>query len=317
MELRQLRYFAAVAETCHFGRAAERLHIAQPALSQAIRALEADLGATLFTRTTRQVALTPAGEFLYDETRRVLAGLDATRRGVQHIADGRRGLVRLGLTGLAVFSHLPRIARAVAEELPGVALEIHDDLLTPDQCARLREGTLDLSVVRPPAVGDGVVLQPVEQDRLVLAAPADHRLAHADTGDAVALADLQDEPFVVYAHRDSAVNETVNRACQEVGFAPHRAHEAPGTSVLLALVAAGLGVSLLPAAARAVPLAGVAFRELTDPPPIELCLAWADGPTAPVVDAVRAVVLDHLGAPVPPALPSDRTLRTDRAVASS
>ena len=291
MELRQLRYFAAVAETCHFGRAAERLHIAQPALSQAIRTLESDLGAALFTRTTRQVALTPAGEFLYEEARRVLGSLDATRRGVQHIADGRRGLVRLGLSGLAVFSHLPRIARAVAQELPGVALEIHDDLLTPDQCARLRDGTLDLSVLRPPAVGDGVVLHPIDHDRLLLAVPADHPLASADS---IALNELRDEAFVVYAHRDSAVNETVNRACRAAGFAPRRAHEAPGTSVLLALVAAGLGISLLPAAARALPLAGVVFRDLVDPPGIELCLGWAETTTAPVVDAVRSVVLDLL-----------------------
>src|ERR1700745_2663217 len=124
MELRHLRYFAAVAETCHFGQAAEQLHIAQPALSYAIRQLEAELDVTLFNRTTRQVALTAAGEFFRGETERILADVDAAVDGVRRIGAGRSGLVRLGLTGTAGFSHLPRIARVVRRELPGVALEI-------------------------------------------------------------------------------------------------------------------------------------------------------------------------------------------------
>ena len=110
MELRHLRYFAAVAESCHFGKAAERLLIAQPALSQAIRNLEAELGASLFNRTTRQVSLTPAGEFLYERSRQLLAYVDDSIRGIEEIASGRTGVVRVGLVGTAAFSHLPRIA---------------------------------------------------------------------------------------------------------------------------------------------------------------------------------------------------------------
>src|SRR6476660_8885633 len=110
MELRHLRYFAAVAETCHFGQAAEQLHVAQPALSYAIRQLEAELDASLFTRTTRHVSLTAAGEFLQAEAVRILAGVDDAARGTRRIAAGRSGLIRIGLTGTAAFSHLPRIA---------------------------------------------------------------------------------------------------------------------------------------------------------------------------------------------------------------
>src|ERR1700739_5180042 len=113
MELRHLRYFAAVADTCHFGQAAEQLHVAQPALSYAIRQLEAELNGPLFNRTTRQVALTAAGEYLRDEAARVLGGVDDAVRGVRRIAAGRTGLMRLGLTGTAPFSHLRRIARVV------------------------------------------------------------------------------------------------------------------------------------------------------------------------------------------------------------
>ena len=291
MELRHLRYFTAVAETRHFGRAAQRLHLAQPALSQAIRQLEAELGASLFVRTTRQVDLTPAGEFLLTEARRVLAAVEDGIRGVRRIAEGHRGLVRVAFTGTAAFTALPTIARAVREHLPEVALEIHADLLTPAQCAGLVDGSIDLGVLRPPAVGEGLALRLLEVEPLVLAVPTDHRLAAEPV---VALADLRTEGFVVYASRDSAVNDVVLRSCQAAGFTPRREHEAPGTASLLALVAAGLGVAVLPGSARALPLAGVVFRDLADAGSMELALAWRRDEQSPLVRSVLDVVEDAL-----------------------
>ena len=287
MELRHLRYFAAVAETCHFGQAADQLHVAQPALSYAIRQLEAELDVTLFNRTTRQVSLTAAGEFLRGETDRILGGVDGAVRGVRRIAAGRTGLMRLGLTGTATFSHLPRIARMVKAELPGVALEIHADMLTPVQCERLRTGALDLGVLRPPAVGDGIALQTIEVESLVLAVAVDHRLSVEPV---VSLSDLHSEPFVAYASRESAVNDAVLRACRQAGFVPHREYTAPGTAVLLALVAAGLGVAVVPESVRALPLDGVVFRELLDAGTIELALARRSDENNPVVESVVAVL---------------------------
>ncbi|HSE72162.1 MAG TPA: LysR family transcriptional regulator [Nocardioidaceae bacterium] len=289
MELRHLRYFAAVAETCHFGRAAERLHMAQPALSQAIRQLEAELGTPLLTRTTRQVSLTPAGTFLYDEALRVLGAVDDSVRGVRRIADGRLGLVRIAFTGTAAFSHLPRIARAVKRDLPGVGLEIHADLLTPAQCEGLRDGSLHLGVLRPPATGEDLQLRTIEVEPLVLAVAADHRLA---TEPVVGMADLRSEGFVLYSARESAVNDAVLRSCKEVGFAPHREHEAPGTAVLLALVAAGLGVALLPASVRAVALGGVVFRDVADAGSVELALAWRRDDDSALVRSVLSTLED-------------------------
>lgn len=283
MELRHLRYFATVAETRHFGRAAERLHMAQPALSQAIRQLEKELGASLFTRTTRHVSLTPAGEFLQAEANRVLGAVEESVRGVHRIADGRKGLVRIAFTGTAAFTQLPRIAKAVKRDLPGVALDIHADLLTPAQSAGLVEGSLDLGILRPPVVGDGLTLRTIEIEPLVLAAPADHRLA---TEPVVAMADLRTEGFILFADSHSAVNDAVLRSCTEAGFAPRREHEAPGTSSLLALVAAGLGIALVPAAVRAVPLAGVVFRDVTDSAAVELACAWRTGDPSPLVASV-------------------------------
>jgi DNA-binding transcriptional LysR family regulator len=287
MELRHLRYFIAVAETCHFGQAAEQLHVAQPALSYAIRQLEAELDASLFTRTTRQVSLTAAGEFLQAEAARLLAGVDDAVRGTRRIAAGRSGLIRLGLTGTAAFSHLPRIARVVKRELPGVALEIQADMLTPDQCENLRAGTLDLGVLRPPAVGDDIELRPIDTEALVLAVSVDHRLAVEPV---VSMTDLRNEPFVAYGARDSAVNEAVLRSCRQAGFVPRREHEAAGTAVLLALVAAGLGVAVVPQSVRALPLEGLVFRDLLDAGTIDLALAWRAGADNPIVDAVVGVL---------------------------
>ena len=285
MELRHLRYFAAVAETRHFGRAAERLHMAQPALSQAIRQLEKELGTALFTRTTRHVSLTPAGEFLLGEATRVLDAVEDSVRGVRRIAEGRLGLVRIAFTGTAAFTELPRIARAVKRDLPGVALEIHADLLTPAQTAGLLDGSLDIGILRPPVSGDGLALRTIEIEPLVLAAPADHRLA---TEPVVAMADLRTEDFILFADSHSAVNDAVLRSCTEAGFAPRREHEAPGTAALLALVAAGLGIALVPASVRALPLAGVVFRDVTDSATVELACAWREDTDSSLVRSVLA-----------------------------
>jgi len=289
MELRHLRYFAAVAETCHFGRAAERLHMAQPALSQAIRQLESELGTPLFERTTRQVSLTPAGSFMYGEAQRVLGTVEDSVRSVRRIADGRLGLVRLALTGTAAFTQLPRIARTVKHHLPGVALEIHADLLTPAQCDGLRAGSLDLGVLRPPVTGEGIDLRTIEVEPLVLAAPADHRLA-LEPG--VRISDLRTEGFILYSSRDSAVNDAVLRSCERAGFAPRREHEVLGTSALLALVAAGLGVALVPASVRSVPLSGVVFRDVADAGSVELALAWRHEEPSPLVGSVLTTLTD-------------------------
>lgn len=298
MELRHLRYFVAVAETRHFGRAAERLHLAQPALSQSVRQLEAELGTPLFTRTTRQVSLTPAGEFLRVEATRILAAIEDSVRGVSQLADGQLGLVRIAFTGTAAYTQLPRIVRLVKADLPHVALEIHADQLTPAQVSGLLESRLDLGVLRPPVSGDGLALRTITMEPLVLALPDDHRLVDEPEIDMV---DLRPESFVMYADPRSAVNQAVLRSCRDAGFTPHREHEAPGTAVLLALVAAGLGVALVPESVRAAPLAGVVFRDVPDAASTELALAWRRDTTSPLVEAVLAVLEANgvLGSPRP------------------
>ncbi|MFJ7218848.1 LysR substrate-binding domain-containing protein [Amycolatopsis sp. NPDC098790] len=298
MELRHLRYFATVAETCHFGRAAERLHIAQPALSHTIRQLEDELGVALLARTTRQVRVTPAGEFFLGEVRRVLAAVEAGVRGVRRIGDGQLGLVRVGFTGTAAFSHLPQLARALAQRVPQVELEVTADLLTAEQCAQLRDGSLGIGVLRPPVTGDDIDYRVIEVEPLVLAVPADHRLAVEPI---VAVADLRAEPFVTYDGRNSVVHEAVLRSCRDAGFTPDRQHEAPGTAALLALVAGGLGVGVVPASARSLPLAGVVFRDLAGAASVELALAWHRESSSPLVTTVLAALEDVFPSARPPA----------------
>lgn len=288
MELRHLRYFLAVAETEHFARAAEQLHMAAPPLSRAIRQLEAEVGAELFTRDTRQVRLTEAGRVLRREATLALEGLDDTVDRVRRIGRGLIGVVRLGVTGSASYGVLPRLARTIKTELPGVGLRIETELLTPAQSDALLNNRLDLGVLRPPLYADGLSTHVLADEELVLALPASHPLADRDD---LTVADLADEPFVTYdPAAGSVVDEAVVRTCAAAGFAPRREHLVRETATAVALVAAGLGVALVPASARALALEGVTYRTLPDTERVQLALAWRTDDDAPLLANVLAVL---------------------------
>ncbi len=281
LELRHLRYFVAVAETRHFGKAAEHLHIAQPSLSQAIRQLESELGADLFARTTRQVDLTPAGAVFHDDACRILSSVQDTSHRVRRVADGRHGVLRVGLTGLASYRYLPEIARIVKQDMPGVALDLQTEMLTPTQERALIESRIDVGLLRPPTREDGIVHRSIAREPLVLVVPEHHRLAGDE---AVGMADLRSEEFVLYsAASRSVVNDAVVRSCTAAGFYPHREHEVSETSVLLALVAAGLGVALVPDSVRCLSLRGVVFVPVLDAESVELALAWRAEDSSPLL----------------------------------
>lgn len=289
MEIRLLRYFVAVAETRHFGRAAERLHMAQPPLSQAIRQLEAELGAPLFSRTTRRVDLTEAGQAFYADALRILRSLDDSARRVRRIAGGSHGLLRIGLTGSAAYEQLPRLARLVKDELPGVALEIHSEMLTPAQEAALLDGSIDLGLLRPPTREDAISHRTVAAEPLVAALPAQHPLAGETS---LRVADLRAEDFVMYS-ASSVVNDAVVRSCLAAGFYPNRAHEVGETSIMLALVAAELGIALVPGSVRAMALTGVVFVPLVEPEVVRLALAWRTGDDSPLLRNLLSTLDEH------------------------
>lgn len=281
MELRHLRYFAAVAETRHFGKAAQQLHMAQPPLSQAIRRLETELGVELFSRTTRHVALTGAGEVFHTDVERILKAVDEAVARVARFASGAEGVLRIGLTGSASYRQLPALARLLTRELPQVMLEVHTEMLTPAQEAGLIERRLDIGVLRPPVRREGIAHRPIASEALVVAVPERHRLADAGT---VRIEQLRHEDFIVYAATlGSVVNDAVVRSCLAAGYYPHRAYEVTETSAALALVAAGLGVAVLPDSIRSAPREGVVCKDIEDALTVRLDLAWREDDDSPLL----------------------------------
>lgn len=296
MEIRQLRYFVTVAQTRHFGQAAALLHMAQSPLSQAIRQLESQVGATLFHRTTRRVELTAAGEAFLRDAQRVLDAVEAAQARVELIGSGHSGLLRVGSTGLAAYKQLPQLARIAARALPDLVLRFVPDLLTPAQETALAEDRIDLAVLRPPLRRPGLASRLIARERLVLAVPVEHRLAGAGP---VALPVLREEDFVVYATRDSVVDAAVTRACLGAGFLPRRTHEVAETSIMLTHVAAGLGVALLPESALALRIDGVRFVPVADDVHVDLALAWRRDDADPALTRLlEALEADGFVAPV-------------------
>src|SRR5229473_1738103 len=194
-DLRQLRYFVAVAERLHFGRAAEALHISQPPLSRAIRALEEELGVALFTRTRRRVELTPQGARLLEEARRVTGQLERAVHELRAMAAGGHARLRIGFVSLADYGVLPGLLKAYKSAQPGVRLALRE-MLSPDQAAALAAGELDFGLLLPPVRGpSGLEHVVVQRERFVAALPSRHRLASARGR--LAVSALAGESFVM------------------------------------------------------------------------------------------------------------------------
>ncbi|MCR6032829.1 LysR family transcriptional regulator [Nocardioides sp. zg-579] len=258
--LRQLRSFVAVAEEKHFGRAAERLHIAQPPLSQQVRRLEAELGVELLVRTTRRVDLTPAGAAYLQRARAILAAVDDAAHEARRAAAGVVGHLTIGCVGSVTYSLLPALARRLSEDLPGVDVSFRGEMLAAPQVEALREGAIDLALLRPPVTDGSLVATPLRRDRLVVAVPEDHPLAARRR---LRVADLAGVDLIVHASdRRSAMYDVVRGLCRDAGFEPTVRHEVGETSTL---VAGGLGVAVVPEPVQALPLSGVVYVPLTRP----------------------------------------------------
>ncbi|GAA0585024.1 LysR substrate-binding domain-containing protein [Paractinoplanes ferrugineus] len=289
MELRHLRAFATLAAEQHFGRAAARLHIAQPALSQQIKQLERELGVGLVTRTTRRVDLTEAGRRFAEHACSVLGAADRAVADMAQVAAGEAGRVSVGFLGTATYDLLPLAAREIREEFPGIRLELHGELLSPALRGGLLDGTYDLVVLRPDGLSDpGLRQEHLRDERLVAVLPDRHPLAARPEID---LAELAAEPFVTHfsGHR-SSMHEHVLTACAQAGFRPREIVEVGETATLVVFVAAGLGVALVPEPVRSLALAGVAYVALTGGATVELTLATRAGETSPAVHRVARLI---------------------------
>lgn len=264
MELRHLRYFVAVAEELHFGRAAELLRISQPPLSQQIQALEAELGVRLFDRTNRRVSLTDAGRLFLEETRRTLAQVDKSVDVVRRANQGEIGELQIGFTSSAPFtSILPRAILAFREAFPAVHLALQE--MTSKQVVEaVQDETLQVGMIRPFALPAGLQTTELFSEPLVALMHTGHPLA-SGSEEGICLAELTAEPFVFFprSYGTGLYDQLLNLA-RQAGFNPRIAQEANEALTIIGLVAAGLGVSVLPASFQRIRIDGVAFRTLLD-----------------------------------------------------
>ncbi len=292
LDLRKLRAFVYVAEERHFGRAAERLFVAQPALSQTIKALEAHIGVQLLDRSTRRVDLTPAGARLLERAQGILEAVDDAVAEARRIDAGEEGSLRLGFIGSASFGLMPALARAIGDALPLLRLDLTGDLLSPEVAARLADGSLDVGVLRPFDLAPGVKSRVLRSEPLVAALPTGHPAASGP----VVLGDLADEPFISYLSRASAMAAALVEACRAAGFTPTIRTEVRETATLVAFVASGQGVALVPQGVAHLRIPGVEYVPLADEVTIDLVAGWrADAP------ATVERVIDRLVALASPA----------------
>src|SRR5262245_30806286 len=276
-ELWQLRYFVAVAERLHFGRAAEALHISQPPLSRAIRALEEHLGVVLLARSRRRVELTPEGGRFLEEARRLIGQLERAVLELRGMASGEQGRLRIGFVSLADYGVLPGLLKRFKGARPGVALALRE-MLSPEQAAALASGELDFGLLLPPVTGeDALDHLVVQRERFVAVLPSRHRLARAGTR--LAVSGLAGEPFVMIPrHSAPGLYDIVRGLAARAGIALNVAQEAIQMQTVVSLVSSGLGVAIVPASMANLGRRGVVYCELADRHPrLELWLAWPRG----------------------------------------
>lgn len=275
ISLLHMRHFIAVAEELHFGRAAARLGMAQPPLSQSIKRLEERLGFPLFERTQRMVSLTAAGRVFLEEARRTIAQSEDAVRLARRAASDDLAQISIAFVSAALYRLLPRAIRAFHNVWPDTTIRL-DERSTEAQLADLAGGDIDLGFFHPPIkTVDGLAVELIHRDKLVVAAPSHHPLAVSNF---CRLADLAGHDFIMFPHpQGPTLHRRITNACRTAGFVPNIVQEARQMHTILSLVAAGLGVSLVPVGATTMKIAGVAFIPLIDAPvelAWELAMGW-------------------------------------------
>lgn len=286
IELRHLRYFIAVADELHFGRAAERLGMSQPPLSQQIRQLEQRVGVRLLDRTNRRVALTEPGRLFLDEARDILARTDHAIDLAQRAQRGETGELRVGMTrSTPLTGHIPRAILAFRQQLPEVQLQL-EEMNSLRQIDALLDRRLQIGIVRGNVLPDGLASKRLFRDPLVAVLRSNHpALRELGPRRKLRTEALAQEPFVLFARSAGAgIHDHVISLCRHAGFTPRVAQEARESSTIVGLVAAGLGVSILPVSCEHIHVDGVSYVPLTDPAAMsEIHVAWRRDERAPLV----------------------------------
>ncbi len=288
MDLRHLRYFVTVADELHFGRAAARLHMAQPPLSQQIKRLERELGLQLFERTRRKVELTLAGEILLAEARRAVTQADRVLDLARDVRTGEAGRVRIGFVGSALYGPLPALLQALRRQAPEITLSILE-METGPQLTGLVDDRLDLGFMRPPESVSPLAVRVLLSEELIAVLPQQH--PHPG-GEPVPLTALAAEPFVLFtASHGQGYWNVVMRACASAGFVPQVVYEAEHVHTMVGIVASGMGVSLVPASMRRLSLDGLRYANIEgDAPLLPLALCWDPRRSFPALERVIEII---------------------------
>ena len=287
MELRHLRYFVTLAEELHFGRAAQRLHIAQPPLSQQIRQLENELGFELFYRTKRQVQLTEAGEVFLHEVQHIFHQLEQAIQTGRQTSRGEKGKLVVGFVSSAAYNILPDILREFRSHFPDVSLELHE-LTTDEQLRQLDANQIDVGFVRPPVNEDKFDWKQVFQESLMVAIPQTHQLANEPV---VSLKSLIDEPFILFPRfLAPGLYDSVISLCQQAGFCPNVVQEAIQMQTIVSLVAAEMGVAIVTESLQNLQRTGVVYKPLVEgTPQVSIAMIWRKNNTSPSLERFLAL----------------------------
>ncbi|KUG08554.1 LysR family transcriptional regulator [Solirubrum puertoriconensis] len=290
LELRLLWYFVTVAQHLHFGRAAEQLGIEQPPLSQQIRRLEELMGCRLFERTSRRVQLTAAGEALLPEAQRLLAQSHALSEAVRTVGQGRSGLLTVGFAASTLFTTVRQIIQTYRTRYPGVELRLRE-LSTAAQVEELRTGGIHVGFLREPPHMPWFVAEDVVREAFVAVLPGAHPLAQQPT---LALEQLNQEDFVLFPRQVApALHGQVQHLFATAGFTPRVVQQALEWTTIVALVEAGLGVSVVPASFDILRLGHVAYVPLSAPVGhTRIAACYPTGPVSPLVQGFLGVVRD-------------------------
>lgn len=288
MELRHLRYFLTLAEELHFGRAAEKLFIAQPPLSRQIKKLEEELSVELFKRTKRNVQLTGYGKYLRDEAIKLFHHVELIKNHIRLLEEGQAGQIKIGYVGSAMHSVLPEILTGVQRKLPEIHMSMIE-LLNLDQIVALNTGSLDIGFIRTPITVDGLYIQPIFSETLSIILPLSHPLAGAEE---VRLAHLAKEPFIGFCRECApGLFDCIIGLCNKEGFSPCIVHESSQINSVVRLVESGLGYSIVPTSVKKGYNVRVRFYELDGyPERAELALTYHPDHQTPTSERVIEIV---------------------------
>jgi DNA-binding transcriptional LysR family regulator len=295
-EIRLIRSFVCLAEDLNFSRAAEQLNIAQPALSRQIQLLESRLGVLLFHRSKRHVELTSAGSVFRKRCYRLLAELDEAEQEARRVAAGQEGSLSVSFIHSSTYGLMPHILRSFREAYPRVELELYEMTIF-EQLAALRNGSVDVAIVRPPIADTSIETRLLESQCFVVALPAQHPFSDQEQ---LSLLDLSQDDFLLFERQQSPLfYSRVISMCERAGFVPRVAQYATQIHTMVGLVSSGMGVSILPEVATNLTLPNVTFHRIKDDvPTVETCLAWRPQNEPPslsaFVDNARAVA-DAIG----------------------